>query len=59
MRIEIKTNGPVKDPDIRALYLLDHALKISTDRMIRANLRFVVDKYEKKINKKGFNGYGF
>lgn len=59
MRVEIKTNGPVKDPDIKALYLLDHALKISTDKMIRANVRFVLSKYEKRLKGKSFDGYGF
>ena len=45
MRIEIKTNGRVKDPDIKALYLLDAALKMSTDRMVNANLEFAISKY--------------
>lgn len=52
MRIEIKTNGRVKDPDIKALYLLDAALKMSTDRMVNANLEFAISKY-KSDKKKG------
>lgn len=53
MRIEIKTGGkPVKDPDIRALYLLDAALQMSTDRMLNANLKFAIDKYYSDKKKK-------
>jgi len=44
MRVNIKTNGRVKDNDIRALYLIAEAMKISTPRMKRANLRFFNDK---------------
>jgi hypothetical protein len=52
MRIEIPTGGkPIKDPDIKAVYLLNHALKISTERMAKANLQFVISKWQKKINK--------
>ena len=40
MRIEIKTKTPVKDKDIKALYLIREALRISTPRMIAANLEF-------------------
>lgn len=45
MRIEIKTNGPVKDNDIRALYLLREAMRISTPRMVEANLRFAIESF--------------
>jgi len=45
MRIDIKTKGPVKDNDIRALYLLEEAMKLSTPRMKRANLKFVMGKH--------------
>ena len=45
MRIEIKTKTPVKNPDLRALYLLVHALEnVGTQRMKTANLRFVADR---------------
>ena len=40
MRIDIKTKTPVKDNDIKALYLIREALRISTPRMIAANLEF-------------------
>lgn len=40
MRIEIKTKTPVKDNDIKALYLIKEAMKISTPRMLNANLKF-------------------
>lgn len=50
MRIEIPTGGKaVKDPDIKALYLLDKALQMSTDKMIAANLRFIMSKHKKRI----------
>lgn len=46
MRIEIKTNGPVKDIDIKALYLIAEAMKISSSpKMQKANLNFFIDKY--------------
>lgn len=48
MRIEIKTNGPVKDQDIRAIYLLREALKMSTPRMRQANLKFAVESFYAK-----------
>lgn len=51
MRVEIKTNGKVKDNDIKALYLLREALKISTPRMIKANLDFALGKYFTLTNK--------
>jgi hypothetical protein len=43
MRIQIKTNKPVKDNDVKALYLLNYALKISSsERMRKANLDFIL-----------------
>lgn len=49
MRIEIPTGGKaVKDPDIKAIYLLDKAMQISTDKMLKANLDFAIAKYHKK-----------
>jgi hypothetical protein len=52
MRVNIKTKGkPIKDADIKALYLLDHALKISSDKMRQANLNFVLSKWNLKPNK--------
>ena len=52
MRIEIKTGGkPIKDKDIKALYVLDYAMQLSTDRMLLANLEFAISKYKKKLDK--------
>jgi hypothetical protein len=45
MRIEIKTNGPIKDKDIKALYLIKKAMEMSSPRMRKANLKFVADKF--------------
>lgn len=49
MRVQIKTNGPVKDPDIKALYMLDAAVKMSTPRILKANLKFILDKHKIQI----------
>lgn len=46
MRIEIKTKGKVKDNDIKALYLLQKAMEISSDRMRQANLKFITSKWK-------------
>lgn len=52
MRINITTNGkPIKDPDIKALYVLDYAMQLSTDKMLKANLEFVISKWKNKLNK--------
>lgn len=54
MRIEIKTKEPVRDPDIKALYLLDYALsRMSTPQMLCANLRYIADKYGFSLAEKG------
>ncbi len=45
MRIDIKTKSKIKDPDIKALYILDYALKLSTDRMRKANIEFILSKW--------------
>lgn len=45
MRIDIKTKGKVKDPDIKALYLISEAMKISSPRMRKVNAKFVLAKY--------------
>ena len=42
MRIEIKTYGKIKDPDIRAIYLIREAMKISSSHMKGANLDFAL-----------------
>jgi hypothetical protein len=48
MRLDIKTKGPVKDKDVKALYILSAALNLSTPRMRKANLDFVLAKYGMK-----------
>lgn len=50
MRIEIKTPKPVRDRDMKALYLINLAMKLSTPRMRKANARFVLDKYGIKVS---------
>lgn len=47
MRIEIKTKHAVKDNNIKALYLIEEAMKISTPRMRKANIEFVRSKWIK------------
>ncbi len=49
MRIEIKTKGRVKDEDIKAVFLLKHAMKISTPRMRKANIKFALHKELKEL----------
>lgn len=51
MRVDIKTNGRIKDPDIRALYLLKAALEMSTGRMVKANLKFAVESFNSSKSK--------
>jgi len=51
MRIDIPTGGkPIKDKDIKALYILDYAMSLSSDRMLRANLNFAIGKWKNKID---------
>lgn len=52
MRVDIKTKTPVKDPDIKALYIINEGMKKSTARMREANLRFVAESYGFTIKKK-------
>lgn len=50
MRVEIKTNGVIKDPDIKALHLIQKAMQISTSgKMRRANAEFVLGQWGMKI----------
>jgi len=55
MRIDINTNGPVKDPDVKAIYLLKKALEISTPRMVDVNLKFAIESFKSKNNEKTAN----
>jgi hypothetical protein len=49
MRIQIKTTKPVKDRDIRALYLVNHALSQQTQKMRVETIRFFADKLGYKL----------
>jgi hypothetical protein len=51
MRVNIKTNGPIKDNDIKALYLIREALKISSPHMVGANVKFALESF--RANHKG------
>lgn len=52
MRIEIKAGSkPIRDNDIKALYVLDYAMRLSSDRMLLANLEFAISKYKNKLEK--------
>jgi hypothetical protein len=51
MRVEIKTKGKTKDPDIKALYILNKGMEQSTERMRLANLQFVLSKWGFKVSK--------
>lgn len=47
MRVEIKTSTPVKDNDIKALYLLQKAMELSTsDKMRKANIQYITSKWK-------------
>jgi hypothetical protein len=52
MRIQIKTQTPIRDPDIRACYLIAHAMKIATPRMRQANLDFVLNRDWNEFNRR-------
>ena len=45
MRIDINTNGRVKDKDIRAMFIIGYAFTIMSERMRLATLQFFADRY--------------
>lgn len=49
MRVNIKTKGQIKDNDVKALYLLQKAMELSSDRMRVANLKFIISKWTLKF----------
>ncbi len=49
MRINIETDKPVKDKDLKAMYILGYAFELVSKRMIKATLGFFVDKYGFKL----------
>lgn len=46
MRIEIKTKTPVRDQDIKALYLIQKAMEISSPRMRKLNMKLISEKWK-------------
>lgn len=48
MRITIKTSKPIKDLDVKALYLIAKAMELAP-KMARANLQFFADKLGLKV----------
>lgn len=52
MRIDIKTKTPVKDKDIRALWILSYAMSLVSERMIYATLQFLADHYGYRVIRK-------
>jgi hypothetical protein len=48
----------VIDPDIKAIYLINEAISISTPRMVKENFKFVLEnnKWSKKYNLKIVSG---
>jgi hypothetical protein len=42
----------ITDPDIKAVYLITEALRISTPRMRKVNLDFALSKYHFKVENK-------
>jgi hypothetical protein len=45
MRVTIKTKTPVKDNDIKALLLIEEAMRLSSPHMKSHNLSFIAKRY--------------
>ena len=45
MRIEIKTKKPIRDREIRALYIIAYALYLVSPRMKKATLEFFASHF--------------
>jgi hypothetical protein len=57
VRIEIVTQEPVRDVQIRALYVIKYALtKMLEERMIVPTLKFFADVYGYELNLKTTSG---
>lgn len=52
--VSVIVGEDIKDPDLKAIYLINEALEISTPRMVRENLKFVFEskRWKKKYNLK-------
>lgn len=46
MRVDVKTKGPVRDKEIKAMYLISFCLEhLVSERMREATLRFFCGRY--------------
>lgn len=54
MRLDIKTGTPIKDRDVKALYVIHAALCMCQERMIIPTLRFFADRYGYELAEKGW-----
>ena len=52
--VSVIVGEDIKDPDLKAIYLINEALELSTPRMVRSNLEFVFasKRWSKKYNLK-------
>lgn len=50
--VSVIVGEEITDPDIKAIYLISEAMRISTPRMRKENLRFVLGnrKYDIKVS---------
>lgn len=51
-QVSVFVGEEITDPDIKALYLISEAMRISTPRMRKENLRFVLSSPKYKIEVK-------
>ena len=51
MRVEIKTQRPVKDQEMKGMYLIAHAFKLISPRMIKPALDFWAGHFGYKVIK--------
>lgn len=49
MRIQIKTTNPIKDGDVKALFIIGYALSLCKERMIIPTLQFFADRYGYRV----------
>lgn len=49
MRINIKTKKPIKDRDLKAMYIIQHALSFVSLNMKVATLQYFADKLGQKV----------
>ena len=49
MRINIKTTKPVKDKELKAMYIIGYALGLVSKRMIEPTLSFFAGEYGYKL----------